>query len=257
VAIITGGASGIGECTARLFAKHGANVIIADIQDELGHALSKDLENTSASFLHCNVTSEEDIKDAVDFAISKYGKLDIMFNNAGIPGSYSQSIMDTKKAQFEEVIGVNLIGPFLGTKHAARVMVPAQQGSIITTASVCGILGGAMTHPYTTSKHGVVGLTRNAAVELGRHGIRVNCISPYLTPTPMAKDVLNIEKDEEFDAKFFSNLKGSVGRKEDVAQAALYLGSDESRYVSGHNLVVDGGFTIMNSGFNVYNESGA
>lgn len=252
VALITGAASGIGECTARLFAKHGAKLILVDVQDDLGQSLSKDLDGlTSASFLHCDVTNETDIKDAVDFAVSKYGKLDIMFNNAGIVGDPNPHILETEKAQFEDVLRTNLIGPFLGIKHAAKAMIPAHKGSIINTASVASVTAALVGYPYTTSKHAVVGLTKNAAVELGRHGIRVNSISPYYTPTPLTKKLLNMENDEDF-GQLYSNIKGSICRREDSAEAVLYLGSDESKYVSGHNLVVDGGFSVMNAGFCIY-----
>ncbi|KAF8395430.1 hypothetical protein HHK36_019376 [Tetracentron sinense] len=252
VAVITGGASGIGECTAKLFCKHGAKVLIADIQDELAHSVCKFLGPTSASFVHCDVTDESDVRNAVDTAITKYGKLDIMFNNAGIvETSNTVNIVDFDKAEFEKVIGVNLTGSILGTKHAARVMVPARCGSIIITASVASIMGGTSPHAYTCSKHALVGLTRNTAVDLGRFGIRVNCVSPYVVPTPLSKGFLGVDKDDAIDV--YSNLKGAVLEPEDIAEAALYLGSNDSKYVSGHNLVVDGGFTIVNPAFSRFN----
>ncbi|KAB5561633.1 hypothetical protein DKX38_006590 [Salix brachista] len=248
VALITGGSSGIGESTARLFAKHGAKVVIADIQDEPGHSVCKDLNTESASFVHCDVTQEKDVENAVSTAVSKHGKLDIMFNNAGILETPKPNILDNDKAEFEKVIGVNIVGAFLGTKHAARVMIPARRGSIISTASVCGTIGGVATHAYTSSKHGVIGLMRNTAVELGQHGIRVNCVSPYVVWTPLARNLLKLNDDEE-EKRVYSNLKDAVLKAEDIAEAVLFLGSDESKYVSGLNLIVDGGFTIVNPGF--------
>ncbi|KAJ1375520.1 Short-chain dehydrogenase/reductase SDR [Sesbania bispinosa] len=224
VALITGGASGIGEATARLFSKHGAQVVIADIQDDLGHSVCKDLP--SATYVHCDVTQESDVENAVNTAVSKYGKLDIMFNNAGITGVNKTNIVDNKKSEFEKVISVNLVGVFLGTKHAARVMIPAKSGSIINTASVCGSIGGVASHAYTSSKHAVVGLTKNTAVELGPIGIRVNCVSPYVVATPLAKNFFKL--DDEGVLAVYSNLKGTDLVPNDVAHAALYLGSDES-----------------------------
>ncbi|XP_059429498.1 borneol dehydrogenase, mitochondrial-like [Corylus avellana] len=250
VALITGGASGIGESTARLFSKHGAKVVIADIQDELGHSIYKDLSPQSTSFVHCDVTKETDVENAVNLAVSKFGKLDIMFNNAGVSGVAKIDIHEITKLEFEQVIGVNLVGVFLGTKHAARAMIPARQGSIISTASACSVIGGSAPHGYTSSKHGMVGLMRNTAVELGRFGIRVNCVSPHLVATPMAKDFFKLDDDGVHSV--YSNLKGRVLKAKDVAEAALYLGSDESKYVSGHNLLVDGGFSIVNPGFFMY-----
>ncbi|KAF8369949.1 hypothetical protein HHK36_032022 [Tetracentron sinense] len=253
VALITGGASGIGEATARLFCQHGAKVVIADIQKDLAHSVCKDIGPTSASFVHCNVTDEPHIENAINTTVAKYGKLDIMFNNAGIVESAKSDILENDKAEFERVMGVNVTGAFLGTKHAARVMIPARSGSIITTASVCSINGGGATHSYTCSKHAVVGLTKNTAVELGRFGIRVNCVSPYLVATPLVKNFFNIDDDEA--ASVYSNLKGVVLKPEYVAEAVLYLGSDDSMYVSGHNLVVDGGYTIVNPAFCMFDQS--
>ncbi|CAL5212315.1 unnamed protein product [Lathyrus oleraceus] len=174
VALITGGASGIGEATARLFSQNGAKIVIADIQDDQGHSVCQELHKSFASYVHCDVTNEKDIENAVNTAVSKYGKLDIMFNNAGIVGVNNTNILEYELSEFQRVINVNLVGVFLGTKHASRVMIPARRGSIINTASICGNIGGAATHGYTSSKHAVVGLTRNTAVELGpqKHGGR-------------------------------------------------------------------------------------
>ncbi|KAF8395431.1 hypothetical protein HHK36_019377 [Tetracentron sinense] len=252
VALITGGASGIGECTAKLFCKHGAKVLIADIQDELAHSVCKHIGPNSASFVRCDVTDESDVRNAVDTAITKYGKLDIMFNNAGIVELANlANIIDFDTADFKKVLDVNVMGSFLGTKHAARVMVPARRGSIINTASVSSITGGVTPHAYTCSKHALVGLTRNTAVDLGRWGIRVNCVSPYIVPTPMSKGFYPVDKDGNA-IDVYSNLKGAILKAEDVAEAVLYLGSDDSKYVSGHNLVVDGGYSIVNTGFSMF-----
>ncbi|KAF9591425.1 hypothetical protein IFM89_004123 [Coptis chinensis] len=253
VALITGGASGIGECTAKLFSQHGAKVVIADIQDDLGHSVCKDIGPASASYVHCDVTDETQVEYAVNKAVTNYGKLDIIFNNAGICDQFKPRIVDNEKTDFERVLSINVTGVFLCTKHAARVMVPARSGSIISTASVSSVVGAAASHAYCCSKHAVVGLTKNAALELGQFGIRVNCLSPYALATPLAKRFMKLD-DEGVEAvsESFANLKGLALRAEDVAHAALYFGSEESKYVSGHNLIVDGGFTAGNPSFGIF-----
>ncbi|KAI9074377.1 hypothetical protein K1719_043671 [Acacia pycnantha] len=248
VALITGAARGLGECTARLFVEHGAKVVIADVIDDLGEAVSKTIPGST--YVHCDVTNEEDVQNAVDTAVSKYGKLDIMFNNAGCQDPNTDNITDIELSDFVKVISVNLTGVFIGTKHAARVMIPARHGNIINTASVCSITGGLSTHAYTSSKHGVLGLTKNTAVELGRYGIRVNCLSPYVVATPMAKGFFRLTDEEVHN--IYNPLKGAKIEPQDFAEAALFLASDESKFVNGHNLVADGGYTITNYGFTIY-----
>ncbi|CAH9111792.1 unnamed protein product [Cuscuta europaea] len=247
VALITGAASGIGEKTARLFSRHGAKVVIADVQDDLAQKVCKDLD---AEFVHCDVTKEPDVVNAVNAAVSKFGKLDIMHNNAGIGGTFRDSILDEEKSDYERVISVNLVGTFLGIKHAARAMIPNGRGSILTTASVAAVIGGVAPYGYTSSKHAVLGLTRNAAVDLGRYGIRVNCLSPHLLETPLTKGYYKMPAEEL--SEVYSTFKGEELTAEDVAEAALFLASDESRYLNGENMVVDGGFTIVNPNLCIY-----
>lgn len=251
VAIVTGGASGIGESTTRLYVKNGAKVVIADIQDELGLALCEELGcKESVSFVHCDVRKESDVQNAVDTAIAKYGKLDILFSNAGVTDTLP-SILDVSYDEYKRIFDVNVYGGFNCAKHAARVMIPAKKGSIIFTTSVIAEIYGDGSHIYTTSKKALVGLTQNLCVELGQHGIRVNCISPYGIPTPtLIKAFGNVSK-EKAEGWFCEagNLKYAVAEAEDIAQSAVFLGSDESKYVSGLNIVVDGGYSKTNIAF--------
>ncbi|KAF6136661.1 hypothetical protein GIB67_016117 [Kingdonia uniflora] len=226
VALITGAAQGIGEATAILYTQHGAKVVIADIQDYKGYAVCKKIGLNNASFIHCDVSIEEDVKNAVDHAVAKFGKLDIMFNNAAIEGSTCPSVTDTKVSEFEKTLSVNCTGVFLGIKHAARVLIPRKQG-----------------------------LMKNTAAELGRFGIRVNCISSFMIATSMATDYFS-DKDgkwiEDLACKI-ANLKGVVLTVDDVAKAAVYFGSDDAKYVSGHNFMIDGGLTTTNDVFGIFN----
>lgn len=171
VAIITGGARGIGEATVRVFATHGARVVIADVEDALGNSVAQSL-GQHVTYVHCDVTSEEDIENVVASTVSKYGKIDILFNNAGVLGDQSKhkSILDFDADEFDRIMRVNVRGAMLGIKHAARSMIRyGGGGCVISTASVAGVMGGLGPHSYTASKHAIVGMTKNAACELGRY----------------------------------------------------------------------------------------
>ena len=251
VAVITGGASGIGACTARLFVKHGAKVIVADVQDELGRSVCHEIGPEETIFyVHCDVTCDSDMQNAVNTAVSKYGKLDIMFSNAGISGGQETRIVHSDDATFKRVLDVNVYGAFLAGKHAARVMIPAKRGCIIFTSSLASVVCGGAVHAYTASKHAVVGLSNNLCVELGQYGIRVNCISPFGVATGMFNlGTVGGKSIAEEVVSSSANLKGVTLKADDIAEAALYLGSDDSKYVSGINLAVDGGYSITNPSF--------
>lgn len=243
VAVVTGGASGIGAGTARRFAEDGARVVVADIQDEPGRALVAELGD-AAIFARCDVTREDDLRAAVDLAVSELGRLDVMFNNAGVVGVVGP-IAETPVEAWDETVAILLRGVFLGVKHAARVMIPEASGVIISTSSTAGILGGLGPHAYTAAKHGVIGLTKSAANELAAHGIRVNAISPGNTATAMTAAVTGNAQDVDTTAERIAAMSplGYAGLPEDIAAAAAYLASDDARYVTGHTLVVDAGQT--------------
>lgn len=258
VALITGGASGIGESIVRLFLKHGAKVCIADIQDNLGQHLSQSL-GLDSTYCHCNVTIEEDVKRAVDHTVEKFGTLDIMVNNAGLSGPPIPDIRDFEISIFENVFDVNVKGVFLGMKHAARIMIPAKKGSIVSLCSVASTIGGLGPHAYTGSKHAVLGLTKSVSAELGKHGIRVNCVSPYAVATGLA--LAHLPEDERTEDAFVgfrsfvgsnANLKGVELTADDVANAVMFLASDDAKYISGTNLMVDGGFSSSNHCLRVF-----
>ncbi|XP_065855468.1 (+)-borneol dehydrogenase 1-like [Euphorbia lathyris] len=250
VAIITGGASGIGASTVQLFHENGAKVVIADIQDTLGRALAQKL-GQNAIYIRCDVSKEEEISSLVDQTVIKYGKLDIMYNNAGIVDRPFTKFIESKKSDLDRLISINLIGAILGAKHAARVMIPQHKGCILFTASACTEIGGLATQSYALTKHGIWGLSKSLASELSPNGIRVNCISPFGIVTPLGgtNPPKPFKHIADFALSSTGNLKGQILKTEDIAKAALYLASDEANHVSGVNLVVDGGFSVVNPSF--------
>jgi len=246
VAAITGAASGFGRAAARRFVAEGAKVVIGDIQEAEGQAVAKELGD-SAVFIRCNVTREDDVAALVDTAVSSFGSLDVMYNNAGVVGAVGP-VAETPLEEWQRTLDIHLNGSFLGCKHAARVMMPRGSGSIINMASTAGLLGGQGPHAYATCKHGLIGLTKNVAVELAQYGIRANCIAPGSMATTMVAQLVvgdpnDIEGTKARLAKM-SPLKNRPGVAEDVANAALWLASDESGYTTGMTLTTDAGVTV-------------
>ncbi|KAJ1292867.1 hypothetical protein BS78_01G023000 [Paspalum vaginatum] len=247
VAIVTGGASGIGAATARLFASSGATVVVADIQDALGEAVAASA-GPGCTYVRCDVTDEAQVEAAVGGAVAAHGRLDVMVSNAGVLLP-TGSVMEMDLAELDRVMSVNFRGAAACVKHAARAMASrgGGGGSIVCTASVASLQGGFGPASYTASKHALLGLVRAAAGELGRHGVRVNCVSPSGVATPLSCAIMGVGPPElEAMTVPHNVLRGKVLRAEDVAEAALFLASDQAAFVSGHNLVVDGATTAVN-----------
>lgn len=249
VAIITGGASGIGEATVNKFIAEGAKVVIADMQGDRGNALA-DSHGDSAKFIRTDVCVEEQVKAAIGLAHDTWGRLDCLFNNAGF-GGVSGDIQETDMGEpYERTVGAMLTGPVMGMKYAAPIMKAQGFGSIVTTASVAGTGGGYGPHVYSAVKAAVINLSRSVAQELGPFNIRVNSVCPGFINTPIFAGQLALtEKDKDFvtPLKEVSALAQPItraGLPEDIANAVCFLASDESDFITGHALLVDGGLTL-------------
>lgn len=252
VSVITGGTSGIGACTAGVFVANGAKVVIAGRRQGRGEKLARTLGD-AASFIRTDVSIEADVKAMIDHAVGRFGRLDCLMNNAGV-GSQFANIADVDLEQFDAVINVHVRAVLAGMKYAARVMATQGTGSIITVASVNGIRAGLGGHYYAAAKAASIHLTRCAAMELGEKGIRVNSISPGMIATGGFGKFGGMQPDEADEHPEYAEAAISavmprwqplqrVGHVDDIAQAALYLASDASRFVTGQNLVVDGGIS--------------
>src|SRR5215472_11528742 len=252
VAVITGGTSGIGARTAEVFVANGAKVVIAGRRRDRGEKLAGELGDT-ASFIRTDVSIEADVKAMIDHAVDRFDRLDCLVNNAGRSSQYA-AIADVDLEQFDAVIAVQLRAVLTGMKYAARVMAVQGTGSIINVASVNGFRAGLGGYYYSAAKAGSIHLTRCAAMELGEKGIRVNSLSPGMVATGAFGKYMGLQSDEADDHPEYAETAirsvvprwqplQYVGRTDDIAQAALFLASDASRFVTGHNLVVDGGIS--------------
>ena len=241
-AVITGGASGIGEATARLFVAEGARVVISDMQRERGEALAGELGD-AALFASCEVRNEAEVKAAVDLALDRWGRLDCMFNNAGFGGALGP-LDAIPVEEFDLTFDVLVRGVFLGMKHAIPAMKAQGSGSIVNTGSIAGITAGRGPQVYSAAKAAVVHLSKVSAMELGEHSIRVNCVCPGYIATPLAANTVG-KPDSLIEERLGEYAERQpiprVGRPRDIAEAVLYLASDRSSFVTGQAITVDGG----------------
>ncbi len=248
VAVITGGASGIGAGTCRLFVENGARVVVADVLDADGEKLAAQL-GEAAVYAHTDVTREGDVAAVTAMAKERFGRLDCLFNNAGA-GGIDAPIAETDVEGLERTIALLFSAVVLGIKHAAPIMRAQRSGSIINTASAAGLQAGLGPHVYSAMKAAVIQLTRTVATELGEQGIRVNCICPGGIVTPIFGRAMGVGEDLVQERTAALNEPFAMmqplrrpGQPRDIAQAALWLASDASSFVNAHALVVDGGLT--------------
>lgn len=242
VAIVTGASSGIGRAAVQLFVAEGAAVLAADVQDQAGTCLTDDLahEGYSVSYVHADVSREDDVEAMIHLALGRYGRLDVLFNNAGIEGQQAPTA-DASLDNWDRVININLKGVFLGMKHGIKAMLQHGGGSIINNASVAGLVGFPGIPAYCASKGGVIQLTRTAALEYATQNVRVNCLCPGVIDTPMVERFTHGEREAQ---EMMTALEpvGRVGTPREVAELAVFLASDRSSFVTGAIVPVDGGF---------------
>lgn len=245
VALISGASSGIGRATAKRFATAGANVVVADIDADGGEETVSQIEGEDgeATFVETDVTDEDDVATAVETAVDTYGGLDFAFNNAGIEGE-QVGFPDQGNENWERVLGINLGGVFYAMREEIPVMLEDGGGAIVNTASIAGILGFPNLSPYVASKHGVVGLTRSAAVEFSADGLRVNAVLPGVIDTPMVQR--SSEEDPDSMEQTIAAIPADrLGEPEEIAAAVVWLCSDDASYVTGQPLTVDGGYSVQ------------
>lgn len=244
VALITGGGSGIGRGIAEMFAQEGAKVIVLDVDVAGGQETAEKINGAGgeARFMRADISNAEDIQGAVSGVVATWGRLDVLVNNAGIvrEGSVTETSID----DWDRVMGINLRGTFLCSRFALEPMIAQGAGAIINIGSVGGLRGSRGLAAYSTAKAGVINLTRQLAVDYGRHGIRVNCICPGTIVTPMHRIWYSPEEQEATLAEWSRNRPlNMAGEPTDIAYPAVYLASDEARFVTGSVIVVDGGAT--------------
>jgi NAD(P)-dependent dehydrogenase (short-subunit alcohol dehydrogenase family) len=244
VAVVTGGASGIGAATVRRFVEEGARVVVADVQDEAGDKLAAELGD-AAVFVHCDVTREEDVEATVAKSVADYGALDVFYANAGVMGALGP-IDRTRTADADLTIAVNLRGVLLSMKHSAKVMKSAGSGVILATSSPAGQVGGVGAHTYSATKAGIIGLVQSVAAELRPYGVRVNAIVPGAIVSAMTADILagdagNTTKAHDILSE--AEKMPRPGAPEDIAAAAAFLASDDASFVTGSTFHIDGGYT--------------
>ena len=245
VALVTGAATGMGLATARAFAEAGAGVVLADVQEDLVKAEAQKLLNAGykAIAVGCDVSNDAQVAAMVDRTVAEFGRLDAAFNNAGVMARIAPTA-DSTREDWDRVIGINLRGVWSCMKNELRQMERQSSGAIVNNASVGALTGNPGIGSYIASKHGVVGLTRTAALEYIKHGIRVNAINPGLIDTQIARDV--VSGDEEAYADIAKHVPiARAGRPEEIASAVLWLCSPGASYVVGHALTVDGGMTVV------------
>jgi len=253
VAIVTGGAAGIGLATAKKFLDEGARVVIADVNEQ-GAAIASEL-GADCAFQRTDVSRREDLVQLIKYTTETFGGLDIMCNNAGVSGQMVPSLLDEDFADFDRVVKVDLLGVMLGTQIAGLYMKGHGGGSVINTTSIGGLQAGRTVLTYRAAKAGVVHFTKSAAIDLGEHCIRVNCIAPGGIPTPLLTVATEGARPDEGDGEIAKAIRSvmaedrplnQAGTVDDIADAAVFLGSERSRYITGVVLPVDGGMTAGN-----------
>jgi NAD(P)-dependent dehydrogenase (short-subunit alcohol dehydrogenase family) len=246
VTIITGAGGGMGRVAARMFAEQGSKVVVAEYGEEGGQETVELIRRAGgeATFIRTDVSSEADAKAMIDHAVATYGRIDCLYNNAGVMPEADHSVTDTTVEVWDQVMAVNLRGVFLGCKYAIPAMEANGGGSIINIASFVALVGCSVPQDaYTASKGAVLSLTRSLAVQFGPKGIRTNAICPGPVETPLLMDWL-VKDEEAKRIRLARNPTGRFGKPEEIVQMAVYLASDESRWTNGASLVVDGGITV-------------